>query len=82
MKPTRFLAAPSDAHGALTVRVLTDLIERQQFDAVLNTKHYLGPRFPAGDRLYQMAEQDGQWVGLLLWCAISMTATLGSAGTR
>ena len=27
------------------------------------------PRFPAGDRLYQVAEQDGQWAGLLLWCA-------------
>ena len=56
-------------HGPLTMRVLTDLTERQQFDALLETEHVLGPRFPAGDRLYQVAEQDGQWIGLLLWCA-------------
>jgi hypothetical protein len=68
MKPTRFLAAPSEVQGALTVRVLTDLTERQQFEALLETEHFLGSRFPAGDRLYQVAEQDGQWVGLLLWC--------------
>jgi len=68
MKSTRSAAAP-DAHGPLTVRVLTDLTERQQFDALLEAEHFLGPRFPAGDRLYQVAEQDGQWVGLLLWCA-------------
>ena len=58
-----------DAHGPLTVRVLTGPSERQRFDAVLEAEHFLGPRFPAGDRLYQVAEQDGQWVGLLLWCA-------------
>ena len=68
MKSTRSATAP-DAHGPLTVRVLTDLTERQQFDAFLEAEHFLGPRFPAGDRLYQVAEQDGQWVGLLLWCA-------------
>jgi Domain of unknown function (DUF4338)/DDE_Tnp_1-associated len=68
MKPTRS-TAPSDAHGLLTVRVLTDLTERRHFDALLEAEHFLGPRFPAGDRLYQVAEQDGQWVGLLLWCA-------------
>jgi hypothetical protein len=69
MKPTRNRPARSDAHGPLTVRVLTNLTERQRFDALLETEHFLGPRFPAGDRLYQVAEQDGQWVGLLLWCA-------------
>jgi hypothetical protein len=68
MKSTQPATAP-DAHGPLTVRVLTDLTERQQFDALLEAEHFLGPRFPAGDRLYQVAEQDGQWVGLLLWCA-------------
>jgi hypothetical protein len=69
MKPTRSAAPTPDAHGPLTVRVLTDLTERQRFDALLAAEHFLGPRFPAGDRLYQVAEQDGQWVGLLLWCA-------------
>jgi hypothetical protein len=69
MKPTRSLPATPDAHGLLSVRALTDLPERQRFDALLEAQHFLGPRFPAGDRLYQVAEQDGQWVGLLLWCA-------------
>ncbi|HWT77629.1 MAG TPA: ISAs1 family transposase [Candidatus Methylomirabilis sp.] len=65
-------AVVSNAHGPLTVRVLTDLTERQRFDALLDAEHFLGPRFPAGDRLYQVAEQDGQWVGLLLWCASAL----------
>src|SRR3974390_1464464 len=65
-------AVVSNAHGPLTVRELTDLTERQRFDALLDAEHFLGPRFPAGDRLYQVAEQDGQWVGLLLWCASAL----------
>ena len=69
MKPIRSATPTPDAHGPLTVRVLTDLNERQRFDALLEAEHFLGPRFPAGDRLYQVAEQDGHWVGLLLWCA-------------
>jgi hypothetical protein len=69
MKSTGCAFPTRDAHGPLTVRVLTDLTERQRFDALLEAEHFLGPRFPAGDRLYQVAEQDGQWVGLLLWCA-------------
>jgi hypothetical protein len=69
MKLTRNRPARSDARGPLTVRVLTDLAERHRFDTLLEAQHFLGPRFPAGDRLYQVAEQDGQWVGLLLWCA-------------
>ncbi len=51
MKSTRSAVAP-DAHGPLTVRVLTDLTERQRFDALLDAEHFLGPRFPAGDSLY------------------------------
>ena len=69
MKPTCSVRTTTDAHGPLTMRVLTDATERQRFDALLETEHFLGPRFPAGDRLYQVAEQNGQWVGLLLWCA-------------
>jgi hypothetical protein len=49
--------------------VHTDLTERQRFDALLEAEHFLGPCFPAGDRLYQVAEQDGRWVGPRLWCA-------------
>ena len=69
MKSTSANPIAPDAHGPLAVRVLTTLSERQRFDAFLGAEHFLGPRFPAGDRLYQVAEQDGQWVGLLLWCA-------------
>lgn len=69
MKPTRFTAPTPDTRGLLTVRVLTDPTDRLRFDAFLEAEHFLGPRFPAGDRLYQVAEQDGRWVGLLLWCA-------------
>jgi hypothetical protein len=69
MKPTHSRCAPTLTHGPLTLRALTDATERQRFDALLEAEHFLGPRFPAGDRLYQVAEQDGQWVGLLLWCA-------------
>jgi hypothetical protein len=69
MKTTRFVTTTADAHGPLTMHVLTDLSKRQQSDALLEAEHFLGPRFPAGDRLYQVAEQDGQWIGPLLWCA-------------
>jgi len=72
MKPTCSVPTTLDAHGPLIVRVLTDATERQRFDALLEAEHFLGPRFPAGDRLYQVAEQDGQWVGLLLWCASAL----------
>jgi hypothetical protein len=68
MKPICSELTP-DARGPLTVRVLTHSTERQRFDALLEAEHFLGPRFPAGDRLYQVAGQDGEWVGLLLWCA-------------
>ena len=69
MKHSHTSPVAPDAHGPLTVRVLTHPTDRTRFDALLDAEHFLGPRFPAGDRLYQVAEQDGQWVGLLLWCA-------------
>ena len=72
MKPTPSFLTTPDAPGALTVRLLTDATERPRFDALLEAEHFLGPRFPAGDRLYQVAEQDGQWIGLLLWCASAL----------
>jgi hypothetical protein len=69
MEPTRSDTTTLHAHGPLTVRVLTEMTERQHFDAFLEAEHLLGPRSPAGDRLYPVAEQGGRWVGLLLWCA-------------
>jgi hypothetical protein len=69
MNPIQTSLLAPDAHGTLAVRVLTNAADRQRFDALLDAEHCLGPRFPAGDRLYQVAEQDDRWVGLLLWCA-------------
>jgi hypothetical protein len=40
------------------VRVLTTLHERRRFDALLEAQHFLGPRFPAGNRLYQVITQE------------------------
>ena len=84
MKSTSAHSIAPDAHGPLAVGVLTTLSERQRFDALLDAEHFLGPRFPAGDRLYQVAEQDGQWVGLLLWCApaLHLNARVHSTWTR
>ena len=72
MKSTSAKTIAPDAYRPLAVRVLTSLSDRQRFDALLDAEHFLGPRFPAGDRLYQVAEQDGRWVGLLLWCASAL----------
>jgi hypothetical protein len=47
MKSTRS-ATPPDAHGPLTVRVLTNLTERQQFDALLEAEHFLAQVQRAG----------------------------------
>src|ERR1019366_2208576 len=58
MKSTRSATAP-DTHGPLTVRVLTDLTARQQFDAFLEAEHFLAPRFrvPAAARRPNLASQ-------------------------
>ena len=83
MKPARSAAFTPDAHGPLTGRVLTALTERQRFDALLEAQHFLGPRFPVGDHLYQVAEQDGHWLGLLLWCAPALRVIrLGPSARR
>ena len=55
-------------HGPIAVRVISGPAECQRFDALLKDEHVRGFRFPVGERLCQVAEQDGQWVGLLLWC--------------
>jgi hypothetical protein len=60
MKPTRSAASTPDAHGPLTVRVLTDLTERQRFDTLLEAEHFLGPRFPAGAPGFQTGAVAGK----------------------
>jgi hypothetical protein len=40
-----------------------------RFDALLADRHYIGKARPTGDFLRQVAEVDGEWVGLLAWGA-------------
>lgn len=56
----------------LQVLVLTEPDHCQLFDQRLQQEHFLGPRAPAGDHLRQVVVRDGQWVGLLLWCASAL----------
>ena len=63
------MALRKSVHGHIAVRAITASADRQRFDALLKAGHLSGPCLPVGDRLYQVAEQDGRWVGLLLWCA-------------
>jgi predicted RecB family nuclease len=63
------MALRKSVHGHIAVHAITTSADRQRFDALLKTEHLSGPRLPVGDCLYQVAEQDGRWVGLLLWCA-------------
>ncbi len=41
--------------------------EEKRFDELLGQYHYLGQGRPVGDYLRQVAEAQGQWVGLLAW---------------
>jgi hypothetical protein len=63
------MAGRKSVHGPIALRVITASAERQRFDALLKGEQFQGPRVAVGERLYQVAEQDGKWVGLLLWCA-------------
>ena len=56
------MAGRKPDHGPLTTRVLTAPAERQRFEGLLEAAHFVGPHFPNGDRLYQIAEQDGRFV--------------------
>jgi predicted RecB family nuclease len=55
-------------HSPIAVRVISGPAECQRFDALLKLEHVSDFRFPIGERLCQVAEQDGKWVALLLWC--------------
>src|SRR5436305_9314155 len=41
--------------------------QRERFEALLASKHYLGPAPPVGDFLRQVVVRGGPWVGLLVW---------------
>lgn len=50
----------------LTVRVVQPK-EHEQFDKMLEAKHYLGKTRGVGDFLRQVIERDGKWVAVLAW---------------
>lgn len=59
--------------GPLRARVVTEATERARFAAELGREHFLGPRQPSGDSLYQVIEDPaGHWCGLLLWCSAGL----------
>lgn len=43
--------------------------ERDSWDHLMATHHYLGFRHLVGESIRYVAELDGQWVGLLAWCS-------------
>jgi hypothetical protein len=57
---TRATPRPQVAGHRLAVRVLSNLTDRQRSGPLLETEHFLGSRFPAGDRRYQVAGKDDQ----------------------
>ena len=71
MKPISASIPRTGAH-ALQVITLAPPADCQRFDQLLAQQHFLGPRVPAGHHLRQVVVRDGQWVGLLLWCASAL----------
>lgn len=63
---TELCAVPSEAQGAVAVRVVLDE-EVQWFDGLLSDHHYLGGGRSVGDYLRQVVERDGEPVALLVW---------------
>jgi hypothetical protein len=54
------------AEPGLTVQVVAPE-QRERFESLLASKHYLGPAPPVGDFLRQVVVRAQQWVGLLVW---------------
>jgi hypothetical protein len=52
--------------GKVRVRLL-DLVERERFDGLLESEHYLQSARVGGPSLRYVAEVDGQWVALLVF---------------
>ncbi len=72
MKFTPGVTASTNSHAlkpgnGLHVRALSDPREIARFDELLRQKHYLQEAPRVGDFMHQVVEQDGVWVGLLVW---------------
>ena len=46
--------------------------EASRFNKLIGERHYLGKAKSVGDFLMQVAERDGEWVGLLVWGPASL----------
>lgn len=57
--------------SALIVRPI-NISERQKWDQLMSTYHYLGFNRLVGESLRYVAELDGQWVALLAWSASAL----------
>ena len=59
--------------------------ELKRFKKLEGEYHYMGETRSAGDTLRLVAEEDGEWVALMVWgsaCTASRTVTRTSAGQR
>jgi len=43
--------------------------EDERCERELAERHYLGSAKVVGDRVWQVAESEGEWLGVILWCA-------------
>jgi hypothetical protein len=68
MKASTDSAASSKA-SELTVRACRDLPQRQQITQWLEAEHFLGAFHPVGDTLFQLVEEAGHTVAILVWAA-------------
>src|SRR6188768_678073 len=68
MKASIDLAASAKALE-LTVRACRDLPQRQQIAQWLEAEHFLGAFRPVGNTLFQVVEEAGQAVAILVWAA-------------
>ncbi len=53
---------------SITVRPI-ETNEREEWDRLMATHHYLGFRHLVGESIRYLAILDGQWVALLAWCS-------------
>ena len=51
-----------------------------RFQSLLRRHHYLGGIKPVGRRLYYVAAWRGQWLALLVFCAVANICVIGRSG--
>lgn len=79
---TRHRPLITEEQQALLDRVQVRLIhpeERERFDQLIATEHYLGNAQLVGEQLRYVAEHQGQWVALMSWSAAAFKLKLREA---